>query len=265
MPNRILREGILSSERLEPLNWAEEVFYRRLMSVVDDFGRYYARPALLRAACYPLLLTKVSDSDIEKWLTACVNAALVSLYPAPDGKRYLVLLDFKQQVRAAASKFPQPPDTCVADAQHVHSNSEASAHLDVSVSVSEDVVEDDKKRSRATTPDGVSAVVWKDFLQIRKAKRAPMTDTALAGIQREAEKAGLTLQRAVEIACERGWQSFKAEWVSNDKAVQASVTVPGRAERDPALQKLDDDARNTKPPSLEMLARMAALRNGATA
>ena len=58
MPNRVIREGILTSERIEMLGWAEEVFYRRLMSVVDDFGRYYARPALLRAACYPLLLTK---------------------------------------------------------------------------------------------------------------------------------------------------------------------------------------------------------------
>ena len=57
MPNRVIREGILTSERIEMLGWAEEVFYRRLMSVVDDFGRYYARPALLRAACYPLLLT----------------------------------------------------------------------------------------------------------------------------------------------------------------------------------------------------------------
>lgn len=141
MPNRILREGILTSERVERLNWAEEVFYRRLMSVVDDFGRYYARPALLRAACYPLLLTKVSDSDIEKWLSACENAALVRVYPASDGKRYLQMLDFRQQVRAAASKFPQPPDVCAADAQQMRSNGEASAHL--GVSVVEDVSEDE--------------------------------------------------------------------------------------------------------------------------
>ena len=116
VPNRILREGILTSERIEALNWAEEVFYRRLMSVVDDFGRYYARPSLLRAACYPLLLTKVSDSDIEKWLSACENAALVRVYVALDTKRYLQLLDFKQQVRATVSKYPPMPSECVANA-----------------------------------------------------------------------------------------------------------------------------------------------------
>lgn len=133
MPNRILREGILSSERIERLNWAEEVFYRRLMSVVDDYGRYFARPALVLAACYPLLLKKVSDSDIEKWLSACENAALVSVYPASDGKRYLQLLDFKQQVRATASKYPQPPCTCAADAKQVPSRCAVHAHLGVSV------------------------------------------------------------------------------------------------------------------------------------
>ncbi len=48
MPNRILREGILTSERVNLLSWEAEVFYRRLMSVVDDYGRFHAHPALLR-------------------------------------------------------------------------------------------------------------------------------------------------------------------------------------------------------------------------
>ena len=133
MPNRILRDGILTSPRVSKLNWAEEVFYRRLHSIVDDFGRYYADHGLLRAACYPRQLNKVSDSDIEKWLRACADAALVRVYPAEDGERYLDVLDFKQQVRATKSKFPSFDEClhikCVADAQQGKSN----AHLDVSV------------------------------------------------------------------------------------------------------------------------------------
>lgn len=134
MPNRILREGILTSERIALLAWPEEVFYRRLMSVVDDFGRYYAKPALLRAALYPLQIDKVSDSDIGKWLTACVNAALVRVYPASDGKRYIELLDFRQQVRAKESRFPafelQLISGGPADATQLRSTSAADAHLD---------------------------------------------------------------------------------------------------------------------------------------
>lgn len=100
----------MSSESVSALSWAEEVFYRRLMSVADDHGRFHAAPKLIRAACYPLLIDKVSDADIGKWLTACVTAALVSVYPASDGKRYLQIIKFGQQVRAK-SKFPEPSDS----------------------------------------------------------------------------------------------------------------------------------------------------------
>lgn len=107
MPSRILREGILTSEPLALLNWAEEVFYRRLMSVADDHGRYFATPMLLRAACYPLQLDKVSDSDIGKWLLATEKAGLVRVYPASDGKRYVQIVKFGQRIQAK-SKFPDP-------------------------------------------------------------------------------------------------------------------------------------------------------------
>jgi uncharacterized protein YdaU (DUF1376 family) len=61
-------------------------------------------------------------------------------------------------------------------------------------------------------PDGVSSEVWESFLAIRKAKRAPMTTVALAGIQREAQKACIDLETALAMCCARGWQSFKASW-----------------------------------------------------
>jgi hypothetical protein len=137
MPNRIIREGILTSPRMARLGWADEVFYRRLMSVVDDFGRYYADEGLLRAHLYPRQLSKVSDSDIGKWLRACVDAALVRVYPAKDGERYLELLDFRQQVRAKESKFPPMSSECLADAAQVRSASEADAPVFVSVFVDE--------------------------------------------------------------------------------------------------------------------------------
>ena len=109
MPNRIIRDGILSSESISLLDWAGEVFFRRLMSVVDDYGRFYASPKLLRAACYPLQIDQVSDSDIEKWLAECATATLIKIYPAKDGKIYLEVQRFNQQIRSNASKFPSPP------------------------------------------------------------------------------------------------------------------------------------------------------------
>lgn len=148
MPNRILREGILTSSAVTRLGWAEEVFYRRLHSVVDDFGRYYADEGLLRAACYPRQLNKVSDSDIGKWLRACVDAALVRVYPAQDGERYLEVVKFGQQVRAKKSRFPDMRSTCAADAKQVP----ADAHLDVSVSEGVSVDASEAKASGGKPP-----------------------------------------------------------------------------------------------------------------
>jgi uncharacterized protein YdaU (DUF1376 family) len=73
------------------------------------------------------------------------------------------------------------------------------------------------RKRAAIRPDGVSEKVWNDFLEIRKAKRAPLTDTALDGIEREAKKAGITLQAALETACARGWQGFEAAWLNGSK------------------------------------------------
>src|SRR5574343_303749 len=133
MPTRLLRDGILESEAVCSLPWAAEVLYRRLMSVADDYGRFSASPKLIRANCYPLQIDKVSDSDVGKWLAQVAEAGLVRVYPAEDGKRYLEIVKFGQQVRSK-SKHPAPPDGPCENLQTVASNCEqatANAHLDV--------------------------------------------------------------------------------------------------------------------------------------
>lgn len=59
---------------------------------------------------------------------------------------------------------------------------------------------------------GLPEQLVKDFLKIRKAKRLPLTQTALDGIKREASKAGYTLEQAIKVCCERGWASFDSTW-----------------------------------------------------
>lgn len=66
-------------------------------------------------------------------------------------------------------------------------------------------------------PADVTATAWQDFLKLRKAKRAPITETALSTIRREAGKAGWELQAALEECVARGWQGFKADWVREAK------------------------------------------------
>jgi len=68
------------------------------------------------------------------------------------------------------------------------------------------------KSALAVRPGNVPEEIWNSFLAIRKAKRAPLTTTALDGIIREANKAGASLSDVLACCCERGWQSFKADW-----------------------------------------------------
>ena len=77
------------------------------------------------------------------------------------------------------------------------------------------------KPAKLSKPDEVDDQVWADFLQVRKAKRSPLTATALAGIEREAAKAGIGLQQALEVCCESGWVGFKADWYANRTAQDA--------------------------------------------
>lgn len=104
MPNRIIREAILSSEAVETLGWPEEVFYRRLHSIVDDYGRTEANPQLLRSRCYPLRTDNVRTADITRWMAACQKAGLILGYEVA-GKQYLEVIKFGQQQRSP-SKYP---------------------------------------------------------------------------------------------------------------------------------------------------------------
>jgi hypothetical protein len=70
-----------------------------------------------------------------------------------------------------------------------------------------------ERKNTVAPPFGVTDSVWQDWLKLRKAKKAAVTQTAIDGIQREADKAGVSLQTALEMCCERGWTGFKAEWL----------------------------------------------------
>ena len=75
-----------------------------------------------------------------------------------------------------------------------------------------------QKPVKRVTPEGVLQNVWDDFLQLRKGKRSAVTDTVMRGIEKEALKAGLSLNDALEHCCISGWQSFNAEWYANAKS-----------------------------------------------
>lgn len=76
---------------------------------------------------------------------------------------------------------------------------------------------DTSRRSPTTDrPPDVSDQVWADFIQLRIAKKAPVSRTVIDRIAAEAAKAGWPMEQALSECVARGWQGFKAEWVKAD-------------------------------------------------
>lgn len=86
-------------------------------------------------------------------------------------------------------------------------------------------------------PDGVAEQVWADWLALRKAKRAPVSLTVLDGAQREADKAGMSLDAFLREWVGRGSQGLKAEWLQEKPSSAARSGAETFRERDTRLAR----------------------------
>lgn len=68
---------------------------------------------------------------------------------------------------------------------------------------------------------GVESKVARDWLTLRTGKRLKPTQTSFEGVQREAQKAGMSMNDALVTCCTRGWAGFKAEWVTTSNQAHA--------------------------------------------
>lgn len=260
MPTRYLKPGIRDSESIEKLSHIAETLYYRLLVTVDDFGRYDARPAMVKAACFPIK-DSINATKTEGLLDELAKHGLIKIYTVAD-KPYLQMSKWDNVPRAKESKYPTTPYDCI----QMHTSAYKS-HTDVPLTETETETETKTKTETKTVhaPEGVSPEVWDSFVKQRKVARAVITETVIKTIAFEAEKAGWTLEKALAECAARGWRGFKADWVmaKQNPADIVKLTVPPSNEPDPALEKIKADAKITRPPSLAELARMAELRRKA--
>jgi hypothetical protein len=100
------------------------------------------------------------------------------------------------------------------------------------------------KKNNILKPDDVSQIVWEDFLKLRKEKKAPLTETALRGIEKQASKINWTLERALEECCQRGWVGFNHNWIKESKNEQRQLTHAERADAALARAIADSEAQH---------------------
>lgn len=72
---------------------------------------------------------------------------------------------------------------------------------------------------------GIVGQLADDFITHRKSKKATITETALNGYKREADKAGITLEEAIAIAIERDWRGFNASWNWRDDNIATATNT----------------------------------------
>lgn len=147
MPDRMIRASICTSDTLNELSDFEERFWHRLIVNCDDFGRFDARPAILKGSLFPLMDGK-TKKDMSDALHKLASVGLVELYTV-DGKPFLHVVKWSkyQRTRAAKSKFPSPDGTCCQSTSNVPEDED------------EDEDESDNRKSKTKTTRAREAVI----------------------------------------------------------------------------------------------------------
>ena len=244
MPTRYLKPGVRDSEAIDRLSPLAETLFYRLLVTVDDFGRGDARPAMVKAQCYPIK-ESVTPSKCAQLLDELSKCGLIVVYQA-DGKTCLQMLKWDNKPRAAESMFPAPADTCIQT--YADANIPRTV-LPVTVTVTGTKTE--TKTETGTVVGGVKrrtqipAEFYPDETGIRKAEERGVS-------------VAVELQKFADYHKGKGsvmadWQAAWRTWVGNVKP--AGETIYQKAKREQMMR----DFPNLFPQTMEVDNGPAAL------
>jgi len=108
MPNRIIREGVLDSERYHQLVLEARLLFFELLLSADDYGLLHLAPAWLCRRSP--LAQSVKPEHLLKLIADLCDSDLLRIY-AVDGVRYGYIPRFGNLPRALKPRFPIPPDS----------------------------------------------------------------------------------------------------------------------------------------------------------
>lgn len=207
------------------LTWDEDMAYRRLIDA------YYTReapiPTDLRQAHRLVMATTPEQREAvntvlaefftetpDGWINSRCDAEITAFRTKSEKATQSAQARWRN-AKAMPTKSERNANASQTACERTENECEGNApKTNTNISTTNVVDKSHGKRAAIAKPDDVSESVWADFLVIRKEKKSPLTQTALLGIRREADKAGVSLETALQTSCARGWQSFKADWVA---------------------------------------------------
>lgn len=114
MPQRFLRPAIRNSQRWNSVEWLEQSLYIRILTLVDDFGRYDGRASVIHGESFSIWNElhpnkPVTIKDICSALQQLVASQLVEIYEV-DGKKVLQVTQWQERIRTGVrEKWPAKP------------------------------------------------------------------------------------------------------------------------------------------------------------
>ena len=164
-----------------------------------------------------------SEKTVEKAINELVELGLIgkqSRFGLPN--EYFLISDPKKGVTPPPKNAPPPKNGGTPPPKNGgHINTKYKKQITTNVVINTAHEKTAKKPTKheadlaLLAEHGIAGQIAEDFLTIRKAKRQPLTETAMRLIASDAEKCGMTAAQAVEYAIGNGWGSFRAEWLKN--------------------------------------------------
>lgn len=207
---RTIKPEFWTSEQVAECSPNARLLFIGLWTFSDDNGVHPASTARAKMEVFPA--DGFSRGDVAGLIQELLDAGLLVEYQI-EGEAYWRITGWHhQRIDQPTYKHPLPDGTLPPNVRRKF----------IERSAPERNVEEGKKKKPASQRNshdaelfpGVSEKVIRDFKAHRKEKKASITETAMKGIRREADKAGLSLESALALICERGWISLRAEWLS---------------------------------------------------
>jgi uncharacterized protein (DUF3820 family) len=113
MPSRYLRPALRNSERFNSVSLLAQTLWVRILTLVDDFGRYNGRKSVLLGETFAVWneINPANAVELPQLAAACEelqDKGLVFFYEA-DGKKVLQMLQWQERPRAGCKeKWPGP-------------------------------------------------------------------------------------------------------------------------------------------------------------
>ena len=233
---RNIKPGLFKNELLGVADPLYTLLFEGLWVLADRAGRLEDRPLRIRAEVFPY-----RNVDCDAMLNWLKDNGFIERYVVA-GRSYILICEFikhQNPHKNEPESLLPGPDAVDSPSEKIGTSPEnIGAHRADSLSTdsgfplpdSNSVPNgtgadgappaDEAKPKRAPAvrrPDDVTEQTWMDWQQLRRTKRASVTETVVAGAREQAGLAGMTLEEFLKVWCRRGSQGLEAAWLKPEE------------------------------------------------